>query len=424
MKNTTTTTECHIATITPDKIWEFLATKYFRSMFRVSIDIAFQIMQVIADNKQFELMKQERYQEILVAIRGFTLIGRCVQDEEHTWMKQGDLLRHLNPMERIIFQNSVTTLFNKKNGVLTYDDEMIGSRANDVESKSLSNRKSAKEGPVADCVSCALTSVLFGMRLRVKGETEAKNMNELLGTLPLKKENASTNNSCLTMDRGYGKIKNIAVADSFGYDVYSFAATRGSNHSIIALSELEAHKKQWEKKVAKKELKLVDLNRRLDLLEEYTFDDSTKLLGSEVLTATSDSILENQKVYAISVCEVFDNKKEVKHLPFFITGDHDDLMNCWVARTKHMSLSNDHLFSHKKASKERIEIENKLLQNCYALSMSQRTLCWFMGRPFRLTGTIVDTLKCKYEKLQRRKVTHKFLKESLEKCLDSWFSKH
>ena len=271
----------------------------------------------------------------------------------------------------------------KKNGVLTYDDEMIGSRANDVEGKSLSNRKAAKEGPVADCVSCALTSVLFGMRLRVKGETEPNNMNELLGTLPLKKQNASKNNSCLTMDRGYGKIKNIAVADSFGYDVYSFAATRGSNHPIIALSELQAYKKEWEKKVAKKELKVQDLNRRLDLLKDYIFDDSTKLLGSEVLAATSNTILENQKVYAISVREVFDNKKEVKHLPFFITGDHDDLMNCWVARTKHMRLSTNNLFSHKKASEERKKVENKLLENCYALSMSQRTLCWFMGRPFQ-----------------------------------------
>ena len=42
--------------------------------------------------------------------------------------------------------------FNKKNSILTYDDKLVGYRANDVEKKGLSDRKAAKEGPVADCV--------------------------------------------------------------------------------------------------------------------------------------------------------------------------------------------------------------------------------------------------------------------------------
>ena len=119
--------------------------------------------------------------------------------------------------------------FNKKNGILTYDDELVGSRANDVEQKGLSDRKAAKEGPVANCVSCSLTSILFGMRLRVKGETESNNMNELLKTLPLKTENATSHNSrtCLHMDQGYGKVKNVKVVDSHGYNVSAFAASRG-----------------------------------------------------------------------------------------------------------------------------------------------------------------------------------------------------
>ena len=55
--------------------------------------------------------------------------------------------------------------------------------------------------------------------------------------------------------------------------------------------------------------------------------------------------------------------------------------------------------------------------------MSQRTLCWFMTRPFRLTGTIVVTLKGLL-KNNRGKVTQAFLSDALEKCCDSWFGKH
>ena len=94
-----------------------------------------------------------------------------------------------------MFQKSVDMSFNKKNGILTYDDDLVGSCANYVEKKGLSNQKAAKEGLVAICVSCSLTSIFFGMRLRLKGETESNNMNELLKTLPLKTENATSHNS-------------------------------------------------------------------------------------------------------------------------------------------------------------------------------------------------------------------------------------
>ena len=124
MKNATTDTQRLLATITPEDIWEFLATKYFCSMFRCSVDRAFKYMEMVAKTEKFELMKKERYKQILGAIRGFSSIGRNAEDEDHTWMKQGDLLRHLNPMEKLIFQNSVATLSNKVTVDLVYDKQL------------------------------------------------------------------------------------------------------------------------------------------------------------------------------------------------------------------------------------------------------------------------------------------------------------
>lgn len=67
-----------------------------------------------------------------------------------------------------MFDWLISNLLHKQNGVLVVDDKLIVSRAGYVESKSLSNRKTGKEGYVADCVAYFFTIVMYGLRLRVK----------------------------------------------------------------------------------------------------------------------------------------------------------------------------------------------------------------------------------------------------------------
>ena len=86
-------------------------------------------------------------------------------------------------------------------------------------------------------------------------------------------------------------------------------------------------------------------------LKDWIFDDTTNTLGLEVLASYSDTAPNNRKIYAISVREKFDNKKEVKCLPFFVTGDSgEELIKCWVANDKSIYLSGNTLFLNKKAS--------------------------------------------------------------------------
>ncbi|KAG7372558.1 hypothetical protein IV203_018701 [Nitzschia inconspicua] len=108
--------------------------------------------------------------------RGFAQIGRTGCDEQEQWMEQGSLLKHMHDIEVAIFQRSVETLVNHRNGCIVVDDELIASRATDVEQKVVSNRKRGKEGPVADCAACSLTSICFGMRLRSRSETNNVSM--------------------------------------------------------------------------------------------------------------------------------------------------------------------------------------------------------------------------------------------------------
>ena len=169
--------------------------------------LAFQCMDEVAKSKGgFMILDQARYTIILKCICGFSVEGRQIYelDESDTWLKRGVLLSNLHKIEELIFERSVKTLLNKENGSLVIDDELISSCAKDVESKTLSNRKAGKEGPVSDCIACSVTNVLFGLRLRVSGVNQTTNVNNLLWTLP--KITSAKHHVRLTFDRGYGKL--------------------------------------------------------------------------------------------------------------------------------------------------------------------------------------------------------------------------
>lgn len=64
-------------------------------------------------------------------------------------MRRKKLPRRLNPLEVVFFKMSMKLLFNSKNGSFVIDDELMASKAADVECKTVSTRKTGKEGPVA-----------------------------------------------------------------------------------------------------------------------------------------------------------------------------------------------------------------------------------------------------------------------------------
>ena len=154
-----------------------------QSSYALSTDLAFQQMEDLVIHSGFNVMTKNRYNEILHSLRGFQVKNRSAQDEEEKWIQHGNFFCQLWPLEKLMFQNSIVTLFNWNNCLLTYNNELISSRAGDVESKTVSDRKSCKEGPVADCISDSQTSVMFGMKLRGKGDVQVDNMQKLLDTL-------------------------------------------------------------------------------------------------------------------------------------------------------------------------------------------------------------------------------------------------
>ena len=58
---------------------------------------------------------------------------------------------------------------------MVVDDELLSSRAQDVETKAFLDRKAGKEGPISDCIACSLTSIMYGIRLRTVADTQMEN---------------------------------------------------------------------------------------------------------------------------------------------------------------------------------------------------------------------------------------------------------
>ena len=87
-------------------------------------------------------------------------------------------------LEKIIFKRHVAIFLDRTNGQLVLDDEPITSKSRTVESKYVTRRKKGKEGPATDCVTCSLSYVIFGIRLRLVGDKEVDNMYKLLEHLP------------------------------------------------------------------------------------------------------------------------------------------------------------------------------------------------------------------------------------------------
>ena len=161
-------------------------------------------------------------------------------------MKRGNMLRNLEPLEKDFFSRSVMILLNRDNGSLLIDDELISSRASDVEQRTVSERKSGKEGPVSNCIACSFTSVLFGFRLRVKGESQQANVHALIDTLP--SITTSEEKIRLTFDRGYGKMDFIEENARKRYNISTIATTVGSRHPFVTKRESDKYIQYYQAK--------------------------------------------------------------------------------------------------------------------------------------------------------------------------------
>jgi hypothetical protein len=153
----------HHAVTTIAEMHQFFGTMFIRSRFRVSNDLFFDSFGVIVESKyNVTLMKKDRYIAILKCLRGYEVAGRCGDDDNNgTWFQKKNRLRKLSELENVMFQPTLDIVMNRNCGEVVLDDELIGSRARDVNQarQTHSLRKAGKDGVVADCFACAHTGM-------------------------------------------------------------------------------------------------------------------------------------------------------------------------------------------------------------------------------------------------------------------------
>ena len=163
-------------------------------------------------------------------------------------MEANTIFGKLSDLEKEMFQPTIDILMLLKEGILVFDDELLASRAKDVEKKTLSQRKTGKEGPVSDCVADSADGKLFGMKLRESGKSEHQNMMDLLDRLP-KLTHAGQQRTVHThFDRGYGKLALIIILLTRGFTILTVASTLGSRHPFITQEEVNSKIAAWHNK--------------------------------------------------------------------------------------------------------------------------------------------------------------------------------
>ena len=116
-----------------------------------------------------------------------------------------------------MFEPSIEILLNKKSGELVLDDELVVSRAADVESQNHSDRKAGKDGPVAEAIADSHLGINDGFRLRLSGETTIDNIQLLLNRLPTL--TSIQLDVEIKFDRGYGKVAILLTVGAKGYSM-------------------------------------------------------------------------------------------------------------------------------------------------------------------------------------------------------------
>lgn len=150
--------------VSPYEFKRFYATKLLRSRINLSTKKGWEVfMKPLAQTHGFTLMEYDRFNNILTSVRGYDVPTRSGDNGDETWLQQKNLLRGLNNLEKSIFKRSMEILINTDSGSLVIDDELVASRASDVEAKAFSDRKAGKDGTVADCLADSDICMLLGM---------------------------------------------------------------------------------------------------------------------------------------------------------------------------------------------------------------------------------------------------------------------
>jgi hypothetical protein len=132
------------------------------SSFNLSTQQSWDLMEKNTNNK---VKSNEQFNEINKNLRGFEVNMRHGGGPSSTWCDQKDKLQFFHFLEERIFERSRGIFFPRdRGGCYVLDNELVSSKAVDIEAKTLSSRKS-KEGSMVDVICDSFFQLIVGMWL-------------------------------------------------------------------------------------------------------------------------------------------------------------------------------------------------------------------------------------------------------------------
>jgi hypothetical protein len=393
--------EKQLLPLTYGEFRQFLGTLFLSSVFNTSVQQSWSIMNLCTGGKH---MCRERFIQVLSNLRGYDMRRRIIQGQQDRWINQRNTLDHLHALEKKVFERSVEFFFDTLYSSVALDDELTGSKAQDVEVKIVTDRKAEGEGPTSDCICDSYLQLVLGMRIKTFADSQLTNVEKLLDCLPSIDENTqSMLGPIMVCDRGYGKKSVINLLSSRNFKVLTIASTIGSDHPIVGSTTVLSYLEKVQRygvtnsinstEVLQSDFGVLQSNVAdfLDSVKPFTVSDNpNELLGPEIVVAQH---CEKKSFYAYCIRDIYDKKVEQKLLRFFIYGfpNMDFLLGTWVSVPKTGSNGPiKPLFNPTigRNDSNTTNIENCISRHAYALTRTQRTAEWFIFRGFHITATL------------------------------------
>lgn len=408
---------------------------------------------------QLPHLSLERVRFIANNIKGYTILNRPSSDsQQSTWIAGRDFTPQLRTFEEALFRKSLKIF-----GVfgflsMTLDDELFGTRANDNQVKTLSNRKADKEGHTADVVCDALFRTALGIRFRRRGISQAENVSSLMRHVINDESSLSIRGTSVTADRGYSNISCVSELCSMGFGVVMiFPSHLKECHPFASASSNNGKRNNdfdGSGDSDSEDGDNVDIERRSSLLparrpRKYVVDDKPHfgplvVMATKLFKVAGESSRRSAiEVAAVAIRERGDKDHAAVHrfavsIPGVSIGD---LARKWTAVPyKTLEDPDNTLFACSPRTSEDANesllsfAETMLSEECFPLTVQQRSADWFVLRKFRVTGTTAATLMRLDAGLRRNflKLDSELSEEQIElrdnktklfsKLMKSWFS--
>ncbi len=116
-------------------------------------------------------------------------------------------LDYWHALENKIFERALGFFLDDYIGCYVLDDELIGSKAADIKSKVITDRKAAGEGPVYNAICDSFFQIILGMRLQIISDNQQQNVQKVLDFFPSSGNyELSVSSPVMACDFGYGKL--------------------------------------------------------------------------------------------------------------------------------------------------------------------------------------------------------------------------